>query len=150
LRSESGVLGLPPEGESGTRARKPEGGNPDSEIESRCSCSACPEDGCLARKSSRRSRPPNVAPSPPVAPPKPTKQFLLSVKNGTIQTEEEWRRNKGNKGNAEMEIDVPDRMIAPGLSGHLGEPTGVVGLRGGSRVTGGFSVCALANVAVGE
>jgi hypothetical protein len=47
-----------------------------------------------------------------------------------------------------VEIDVPDGIIAPGLSSHLDELIAVVGLRGGSRVTGGLSARGLANVAV--
>jgi hypothetical protein len=49
-----------------------------------------------------------------------------------------------------MEIDVPEGIIGPGLSGHLGELMAVVGLRSGSRVTGGLSARGLANVAVGD
>jgi hypothetical protein len=37
----------------------------------------------------------------------------------------------------EAEIDVPEGIIARGLSGHLSKLIAVVGLRGGSRVTGG-------------
>jgi hypothetical protein len=43
---------------------------------------------------------------------------------------------------------IPDAFIASGLSSHLGELIAVVGLRGGSRVTGGLSSQGLANVAV--
>jgi hypothetical protein len=46
-----------------------------------------------------------------------------------------------------VEIDVPGGIIASGLSGHLRELIAVVGLRGGSMVTGGLPSRGLANVA---
>jgi hypothetical protein len=47
-----------------------------------------------------------------------------------------------------VEIDVPDGIIAPCLSSHLEELIALVGLRGGSRVTGGLSARGLADAAV--
>jgi hypothetical protein len=61
-----------------------------------------------------------------------SKQFPPPVKKGTHS------------------FDVPDGVIAPGLPGHLSELIAVVGLRGGSRVTGGLSARGLANVPVGD
>jgi hypothetical protein len=69
--------------------------------------------------------------SPPL-PPKPAKQFPPSIKKGMYY----W--------------DVPDGIIAPRLSGDVSEVIAVVGLRGGSRVTGGLSARGLANAPVGD
>jgi hypothetical protein len=69
--------------------------------------------------------------SPPPALLKQEKQFPPSVKKG-------------------MYYGVPDGIIAPRLSGNIGELIAVVGLRGGSRVTGGLSAPGLANVPVGD
>jgi hypothetical protein len=44
--------------------------------------------------------------------------------------------------------DIPNRFVASGVSSHLGELIAAVGLRGGSRVTGGLSSRGLANVVV--
>jgi hypothetical protein len=46
------------------------------------------------------------------------------------------------------DFDVLDEIIAPGLSIHLGGMIAVVGLRGGSRVTGQLSARGLVNVAI--
>jgi hypothetical protein len=50
----------------------------------------------------------------------------------------------------EVEIDVLEGIIAPGLSGHLGELIAILSLPGGSMMTGGLSARGLANVEVGD
>jgi hypothetical protein len=114
-----------------------------------------PKAAAPARKSSNSPPPPNVTPpepkllpvkvSPQPHPPTPAKQFPPSVNKGKIEVEGGWGRNERT---LEVEFDVPHGIIAPALSGHLGELIAVVGLRGGSRVTGGLSARGLASVAV--
>jgi hypothetical protein len=139
-------------GEWSGRAGQDEGGKQGDEAETkpvnsdcptrcRCNCSASPEGSCPRAEVSER---------PP--PPKPAKQFAPSVKKGRAK---DWQGRR-------VEIDVPDGIIAhltrecrgnvhdPHQSGHLGELFAVVGLRGGSRVTGGLSARGLANGPVGD
>jgi hypothetical protein len=68
---------------------------------------------------------------PPPTPPKQAKQFLPSVKRGIY-------------------FDLPGGIIAPRLSGDIGELIAVVSLRGGSRVTGRLLAPGLANVPIGD
>jgi hypothetical protein len=49
------------------------------------------------------------------------------------------KKGKANIWGEEVDIDVPDWIIAPGPSSHLDELIVVLGLRGGSPVMGGLS-----------
>jgi hypothetical protein len=81
-------------------------------------------------------------------------RFPPSVKKGKAT---DWQGRE-----VEIEIEIPDGIIAHltrecrgnvhdrRQSGHLGELFAVVGLRGGSRVTGGLSARGLANGPVGD
>jgi hypothetical protein len=81
-------------------------------------------------------------------------QFPPSVKKGKAK---DWQGRE-----VEIEIEMPDGIIAHltrecggnvhdrHQSGHLGELFAVVGLRGGSRVTGGLSARGRANAPVGD
>jgi serine/threonine protein kinase len=114
-----------------------------------------PKTASPARKSSSSSAPPNGAaparpkPGPvkvlPPTGPKQTTQFHPLVKKGKIRVEEGCGRNERT---VKVGIDVPEGIIPPGLSSHLGELIAVLGLRGGSSVIGGLSVRGLANVAL--
>jgi hypothetical protein len=68
-----------------------------------------------------------------------TEWFPLSLKKRKTEAEERWGRNGRT---VEKEID------GRGPSGHLGELSAVVGLRGGSSGAGGLSAQGLATVAV--
>jgi hypothetical protein len=94
---------------------------------------AVPQKAASSSSSTDHKLPPIAIP----APLKQAKQGPLSLTKGKIR---DWR--------GEVEIDVPDGIIAPGLSSHLHELIAVVGLRGGSRVMGGLSARELANIAV--
>jgi hypothetical protein len=73
-----------------------------------------------------------------------------TVMKGLFRKEPTMKKVKIRVDRQEVEIDVPEDINAPGLSGRLSEPIAVIGLRGGggSRVPGELSVRGLANVAV--
>jgi hypothetical protein len=76
----------------------------------------------------------------PSAAAKPAKEFPPSVKKGNLRFSDGSQTDKM--------FDIPDGIIAPALSSRLGELIAVVGLRGGSNVTGGLSAPGLASIAV--
>jgi hypothetical protein len=62
-----------------------------------------------------------------------------TVMIGVFRKESPIKKVKIRVDRQEVEIDMPEGLIAPGLSGHRSELIAVVGLRGGSRMTGGLS-----------